>query len=257
MKTQPSDTFPPPRPDERVAGWLMYNGLHGLFSILNRMRVLHWRVEGLAHLPPRPTGGMLLVMNHLAWFDIPILGTMLPPHYRPTWLTKAELFDTPQGAWFFRSMRAVPVQRGKRDVQALHRSVQLLRAGAVLAVFPEGTRSRNGGLQPAHSGAVRLAAQAGVPVVPIGIHGSEQSPTRLFQRGRVVVRIGTPYVIEAPTRGDRVRLNSKQTHMLTEDMMCRIAALLPPAYRGVYAAAVPTPEYPQVANKCQNVSAPG
>jgi 1-acyl-sn-glycerol-3-phosphate acyltransferase len=214
-----------------MPGTLMYGLLYGLFHALIKLGWFRWRVEGLERLPPREMGGVLLAMNHVHWLDIPIAGTLLPVAYRPSWLGKSELFAHPVAAWWFRQMLVVPIQRGKRDVAALHMAVDLLRAGAVLLVFPEGHRSRTGILQPGQRGVIRLAVQSGVPVVPLTIFGSQHGVSGTLLRREVVLHVGEPYTIASTKR----KLPPDTMQALTDDLMRQIAAPLPASYHGAYA----------------------
>src|SRR5688500_16980387 len=123
-------------------GWLCY-GI--LWSILRALRLVpfRWKVEGLENLPPRDAGGMVIAMNHIHWMDIPVSGASLPLRYRLSWLAKSELFRNPLLGWWFRQMKVIPINRGKRDVAALETAVAALRDGAVLLIYPEGHRSRD------------------------------------------------------------------------------------------------------------------
>jgi 1-acyl-sn-glycerol-3-phosphate acyltransferase len=215
-----------------MAGKLMYGLLYLMFHGLIKLGWFRWRVEGLDRLPPRERGGVLLAMNHIHWLDIPMAGTLLPLAYRPSWLGKSELFAHPVAAWFFQQMQVVPIQRGKRDLAALHAATDLLRNGAVLLVFPEGHRSRSGVLQPGQRGIVRLAVQSGAPIVPLTIFGSQHGALGTLLRREVVLHVGEPYTIATETKR---KLPPDTMQALTDDLMRQIAAPLPAAYRGPYA----------------------
>ncbi len=114
-------------------------------------------------------------------------------------------------------------------------AVDILRQGGVLVMFPEGTRSKTGALQPGHQGVAVIAMHSGAPVVPVGISGSHlilQWPA-ILRRPRLVVSVGVPFYITPPSGpADRRRALVEST----EEMMLRLAALLPEKQRGVYAA---------------------
>lgn len=219
----------------RVLRIVMYGFL---YSILNFMRIIgwwRWSVEGLENLPPREAGGMLLVSNHSDWLDIPVLGALMPFKYRLSWLAKSELFQNPFARWFFTTMDVVPIRRGKRDIAALDQSVELLRNGAVMLIYPEGHRSGNGVLQEGRGGAIRLAMASQVPIVPIAISGSEHGIKGTLLRKRVIMRINKPYLVEQTSNG---KVPPALMEELTTDMMCRIAEMLPPEKRGPYGPAL-------------------
>lgn len=214
-----------------MLGKLMYAALYIYFHAMRLVGWFRWSVEGLDRLPPREAGGMVIVMNHVHWADIPVIGTMLPFRYRLSWLAKAELFENPILGWWLRQMMVIPIRRGRRDTAALETAVEALRAGAVLLIFPEGTRSRDGVLSSGRGGAVRMAMQAGVPILPIAITGTEHGARGSYSRRPVHLRIGEPYTV-APTPDGKIPPDVMD--QLTVDMMGRIAALLPEERRGIY-----------------------
>jgi 1-acyl-sn-glycerol-3-phosphate acyltransferase len=190
----------------------------------------NWKVEGTENLPPRPQGCVLAV-NHLNWTDIHLLGASLPLAHRPWWIAKVELFGSRLIAWWLREMQVIPIKRGKRDLTALVAAEDALRAGAALVIFPEGHRSDNGQLQEGKSGAVRLAVRSGCPIVPIAIWGTEHGLGGAATRKPIRLRIGKPYhpVVENPDH-----IPTSQMNELTDELMLRIAELMPEQYWGHY-----------------------
>lgn len=188
-----------------------------------------WTIAGLEHLPPRPPG-LIVAANHLDWLDIPVIGASLPYSYRLSWMAKAELFNKPLLARFFREMQCIPVRRGKRDIAAMLAAQNALLRGAAFLVFPEGHRSRTGGLQPGRSGAIRLAVRTGCPIVPLAIWGTEHGFRGVSLGNPIAVRVGKPY--HPAPRG--AHLSTKEMEDLTEDMMLRIAEMMPEQYWGAY-----------------------
>lgn len=119
------------------------------------------------------TGGVLLISNHQSYLDPPLLGTRL---YRPlAYLAKSELFEHGHFSWLIRTLNAFPVRQGKGDVGAMKESIRLLQEGWLLNMFPEGSRTPDGEIHPAQKGAALLIRRAGVPVVPVAIHGSHEA----------------------------------------------------------------------------------
>ncbi len=214
-----------------MVGVLVYGSLYIFIHACIKLRWWRWHVEGRELLPPRESGGMIVVMNHIHWLDIPAVGAMLPFKYRLSWLAKAEIFSGPIARWFFRSMQTIPIQRGKRDLAALDASVEAVNDGAVLLIYPEGTRSRSGMLRQGRGGAIRIAMQSGVPIVPIAITGTEHGLKGTLLRKPVTVRIGEPYTVAALPQE---KIPPDVMEQLTTDMMLRIARLLPAEYRGHY-----------------------
>jgi 1-acyl-sn-glycerol-3-phosphate acyltransferase len=202
-----------------------------LWAPLNLARRIwwNWRVEGIENLLP-PGQGMVLAVNHLNWTDIHILGASLPLRHRPWWIAKVEMFTNRFASWWLKNMHVIPIRRGKRDSAAMEAAEESLRAGAALVVFPEGHRSRTGGLLEGRGGAVRLAVRTGVPIVPIAIWGTEAGLKGAARREPIHVRIGKPYYISTPDG----KIPFDRMNALTEEMMLRIAELMPKQYWGYY-----------------------
>jgi len=208
-----------------------YRLVWGFLRLMNLIGWWRWKLDGLEHLPQRGKTGMIVVMNHVSWVDIIAIGGLLPLSHRLSWLAKSELFENPVFGWVLRNMHAIPVRRGLGDTGALEAAVGKLREGAVLMIFPEGTRSRDGKLRSGRGGAVRLALQAGVPLIPAAIVGSEHGFRGTWLRKPLRITIGEPFHLP-PTEGSRIP--ASQMNVLTEQMMLRIAALLPEDRRGEY-----------------------
>lgn len=137
------------------------------------------RAEGTANLPRE--GGYVLAANHISNLDPWPLGIPLFPRRFLRFMAKSELYWFPLGR-LVSAAGAFPVRRGQADLEAIETAVQLAREGHVIAMFPEGTRRRKGlrkKWQPVwHSGAARIALEAGVPLIPAAIRGTD-SLTRL------------------------------------------------------------------------------
>lgn len=213
-------------------GWLCYGFLYASFNVVRLIRWFRWSIEGIENLPPREASGMIIAMNHVHWADIPAIGALLPFKYRLSWVGKSELFRNPIAGWWLRQMNVIPINRGKRDTAALETMSQALRDGAVLLIFPEGTRSKSGVLKEGRGGAVRLAMQSGAPIVPVAVVGTEHGAVGTFSSKPVHLRIGKPFTV-APTPDGKIP--PELMEQLTYDMMHRIAELLPPERRGPYA----------------------
>lgn len=131
-------------------------------------RYFDLKVYGERHVPSR--GGVLIVSNHQSYLDPVLLGSKLR---RPlSFLAKSELFEIPYFGWLIRNLNAFPVRQGEGDVGAVRETIRRLREGHALILFPEGTRSPDGTLQPIQSGVGLIIRRAGVPVVPAVIDGS-------------------------------------------------------------------------------------
>jgi len=198
--------------------------LIGLFKLLTR-----WQVKGRENVPRE--GPVLVVANHLNLADPPLLGVSLGRTV--IFMAKEELFRSRLTAYFLSGFGSFPVHRGKLDRQALRSSQQVLADGLALAMFPEASRSRSARLKAAMPGSALIACHSGVPILPVGIIGTEQlrGVGWLFRRPRVTINIGKPFSLP-PVEG---KLTREKLVEYTDLIMRRIAELLPPQYRGVYA----------------------
>ncbi len=177
-------------------------------------------------------GPVILIVNHVNFLEAPILYCRLRP--RPvTALAKAEAWDNPLLGWLFDQWGTIPIRRGESDIGALRQALQVLKDGEILAVAPEGTRSRHGRLQRGRTGIVTLAMKSGAPLLPVVSHGGEAIGRNIRRLRRTPFRIlvGEPFYVD--TQGKR--LTRELRRQITDEIMYRVAALLPPAYRGVYA----------------------
>lgn len=170
-------------------------------------------VHGLAHIPrARPC---VLVSNHASAADIPIFLGHLPLQFR--FIAKDSLFRIPILGWCMRLAGYIGVDRGSptRAMRSLKRAATRLKTGFPVLVFPEGTRSRTGEIQPFNNGAFLIAIEAGVPVVPMAITGSYdivvRGSFRVRHGVRVDVVVGPPIEAKAYTAKQRARL-AEETH---------------------------------------------
>jgi 1-acyl-sn-glycerol-3-phosphate acyltransferase len=184
--------------------------------------VLRWlyrlRAEGRENLPA--SGGYVLAANHVSNFDPWPLGVPLWPRRFLRFMAKSELYWWPL-KYVITAGGGFPVRRGERDIEAINRAVELARQGYVVAMFPHGTRQRKGIVkrhQPkAHTGAARIALQAGVPLVPAAISGTD----RLARLGPLRVRYGKPIALD-DLDGEEL---SVAAHHATERLMTEIERL--------------------------------
>ena len=188
---------------------------------------LPWDVQGLENLPAK--GPVLVLMNHINFLDVIMPAFFLPRDV--VMLSKIENFRTWGLGFFVWAYGALSVRRGEADMQAMRRSLAVLKKGQVLCIAPEGTRSGDGRLQRGHDGAAFVAMQADVPVVPFVSYGHEKFLENLkrLRPTRLHIRVGEPFRFIRSKRRQREDLRAA-----TEEAMFRLAALLPPEYRGVY-----------------------
>jgi 1-acyl-sn-glycerol-3-phosphate acyltransferase len=163
--------------------------LVGALSVPVLRLVFRHRARGLAGVPAG--GGFVLAANHLSNFDPWPLGMAFFPHRYLRFMGKSELFWFPLGA-FLRACGAFPVRRGERDAEAIETAVRLCREGHIVVMFPEGTR-RSKGIRKKRearwrTGAARIALEAGVPLVPAAIAGTD----RLSRLAPLRVAFGEP-----------------------------------------------------------------
>jgi 1-acyl-sn-glycerol-3-phosphate acyltransferase len=136
--------------------------------------VFRLRAQGLEHVP---AGGFVLAANHNSNFDPWPLGMTLYPRRFLRFMGKSELFWTPLKQ-FITACGAFPVRRGERDLEAIRTATELCREGHIVVMFPEGTRRKKGLRKKhearAHTGAARIALDAGVPLIPVAIVGTDR-----------------------------------------------------------------------------------
>ncbi len=190
-----------------------------VFAVIARIRL-----QGRENVPRE--GAFIVASNHLSWLDVPLIPS---PFSRPVvYMAKDETFHS-EYAWLVRFMGAFPVKRGEADRQALRAADEQLKAGNILIIFPEGTRSKTHTLATAHAGLGMIALRAGVPIVPVAVWGSEKA-LKTF-RPRVNVIYGEPMTFKP--KGPKI--TREDIDGVTQQVMQKIASMLPPEYRGVYA----------------------
>jgi 1-acyl-sn-glycerol-3-phosphate acyltransferase len=205
--------------------WLYYVGRAVVKILL--LLLTRWEVRGRENVP---NGPLLVVANHVNLADPPIVG--LSVNRKVTFMAKEELFRSRFIGYILRQLGAFPVRRGRVDRRALRQAEQSLAQGLALVTFPEGRRSKNAQLQPALPGSALIAYKSQVPILPVGIAGTEKIKGIgwWFRRPRVIVNIGYPFHLP--------QVNGKVTKAeLTEFTHCimeHIAELLPIRYRGNY-----------------------
>jgi 1-acyl-sn-glycerol-3-phosphate acyltransferase len=199
----------------RPSGFYLFVGviswpvMYGLYRL---------RAEGMENLPP--TGGFVLAANHTSNFDPWPLGMPLWPQRYLRFMAKSELYWWPLRL-IIDAGGGFPVRRGERDMEAVQTAIELARRGGVVAMFPEGTRRRKGMRKKyrprAHTGAARIALEAGVPLVPAAIIGTD----RLARLGPLRVRYAAPIPVDDLLE----REPSIAAHEATERLMAEIARL--------------------------------
>lgn len=201
---------------------ILYHAIRWL-AIISFYATSRIRFRGRHNVPS--SGAFIIASNHLSWTDIPLISL----HFRRkvVYMGKDEYFSS-NLAWLVRFLGAFPVKRGEGDRQALRTGEDQLKKGNILAIFPEGTRSRTRAMAKAHAGLGMIALRSGVPVVPVAIWGSENALKKFGTS--VTISYGEPMVLTPKgkkiTRGD--------IDEATDLVMRKIAEMMPPEYRGVY-----------------------
>jgi 1-acyl-sn-glycerol-3-phosphate acyltransferase len=194
-------------------------------------RLMRYEFIGMEHIPP--SGQVIIATNHLSRFDIPLL-FCLPR--RPD--ITALVTDKYQGysffRWFTNTAGGIWIDRTKADFTAFRIAAEVLGQGRALGISPEGTRSVSGELLEGKSGTVLLALKTGAPIVPVGVYGTETvaQEWKRLRRPHLVGHFGPPLIFPPLERAEREALLQRYT----DEVMCQIAALLPPKYHGFYAA---------------------
>lgn len=210
----------------------MYAFLRGLMRTLVFVYLVGglFKVVGADNVPRK--GPIIVCPNHSATLDPPLV-----PAYTPradTWsMAKSEYFRKPLLRWLFKSYHAFPVVRHTADRAAIKRSFDLLKAGEVLIMYPEGTRVESGVLGAPEPGAGFLAQKAGCPVVPVGLTGTREclpKGAKWPRRTQVTITFGKPFVV-ATRRPDGTRVSHEDA---SDAIMAAIAELLPEQQRGAF-----------------------
>jgi 1-acyl-sn-glycerol-3-phosphate acyltransferase len=189
-------------------------------------------VIGMENIPVQ--GSYVAVSNHLGRLDPALVYYLLTR--KDVYLLVAEKYQKYAVVrWLVRHLDGMFIDRYNADFRTLRVILERLQNGGVVALAPEGTRSSSVALIHAWPGASYLAAKAGVPVLPVAVTGTEdvvvKDRLRHFKRIHIRIRVGEPFMLPPLNKQERDKILQQST----DEMMCQIAALLPPAYRGIYA----------------------
>lgn len=197
------------------------------------------RVTGLEHIPEE--GPALVVANHLGDADL-LIGLAFGPRL-PDTLAKVELYDIPVLGWLMEMYGVIWLHRGQPDRKALRAALQGLEEGRLVTIAPEGRESLTGGLEEATPGAAYLALKSEAPILPAVLTGTENrnlyGNLKRLRRTRITLTFGPVFQLEEDLAGRQEAIDAG-----TRRIMRTLAAMLPPEYRGVYAAELETPAQP-------------
>jgi 1-acyl-sn-glycerol-3-phosphate acyltransferase len=184
----------------------------------------HLHVSGKENVPRK--GGLLVISNHIATADPPILGSVFP---RPLhFMAKVEWFKNPVIGYLARQFLCFPIVRHSADRAALRYSLALLEHGQALAIYPEGTRAEDARLHVPEAGAGFLARQSNVPILPVATYGGE----KVWPKGSRIPRPAHAYLVYGkPFNLPDRKLSNQET---ADYMMSKVAELLPDNYRGYF-----------------------
>jgi 1-acyl-sn-glycerol-3-phosphate acyltransferase len=173
-----------------------------------------------------------MTSNHLGVLDAPLVFSLIKRRDATSLVAKKHQRN-PFFRWVVNKAGGIWINRQQVDFQAIRASHEFVKNGGLLGIAPEGTRSSTGALIEPKTGVAFLASKADVPIVPIAIIGTQNAGREILRLARpeIEVRFGQPFRLPNINRKDRESAMKRNT----DEIMCHIAALLPPEYRGVYA----------------------
>ena len=204
------------------------NFVNGVIRVFVELTVRP-HIEQLDLVPMK--GPYLIAANHVNTMDGLVMFTYIPP--RPlTTLSKEENFSNPFNRMVSEAWGAIPIKRGTVDNTAMSLALDALKNDKLLAIMPEGTRSGTGVMAQGKPGILPLAVKSGAPIIPVGLYGHEDiwKNVRSFRKTDFYLNVGQPFRIKATMRD----LDRERRQIITDELMYRIAMLLPEKYRGYY-----------------------
>ena len=191
-------------------------------------------------------GPLIVYSNHTGQIEVAVLFGHLQPRPMTGW-AKMEAWDNAFLQWLFNLWRLIPVRRGEGDTTALRKAIAALEKGYIFGIAPEGTRNITGRLKRAHPGTVLLAIHSGAPLLPLAHWGGEKFLKNLkrLRRTDFHIRVGEPFVLDLGGR----RATREIRQQIVDDMMVRLAQLLPPEYHGSYEKVTKSPDFARTSVK--------
>ncbi len=202
-----------------------------LVATFKFLTAIAFRVDDaqLERIPQK--GPLILVGNHVHFVEAPVTYSRMQPR-QTTALALADRWDKGWSRWMLDLIGAIPIHRGESDLSAMRKALEMIKAEYIVFIAPEGTRSGDGRLQKGHPGVVLLALRSGAPLLPMVQYGFEncEDNMRRLRRTDFYIAVGKPFHLN--TRGSKATRQVRQ--QMVDEIMYQLAALLPPAYRGVY-----------------------
>ncbi len=204
-------------------------------------RFVNWAIKRLSHMLVKTDlgqmakvpakGPLIVVVNHVNFLDAPVFFVHALP--RPvTALVKIETWDNPLLGPLFTLWDAIPIRRYQLDLKAFEEAQRVIKAGKILVISPEGTRSGDGKLLKGLPGVILLAARTGAPILPAVYYGHENVWTRIKKLRRSEFHLVVGEQFRLNIKG--IALSRDVRQQVTDEIMYQLAALLPEKYRGVY-----------------------
>lgn len=181
-------------------------------------------------------GPLIVISNHTGQLEVAVYFGQLATRPITAW-AKIESWDNVFLNWLFNLWGLIPVRRGEGDTSALKKAMKALDDGYVFGIAPEGTRNKTGRLKRAHPGAVLLAVHSGAPILPVVHWGGENFLKNLprLKRTDFHIRVGKPFKLEL----NGAKMTREIRQQIADEMMIRIAELMPQEYRGEYEKFMP------------------
>ncbi len=202
--------------------------------ILRRLLDLIAKIDVIGKENVPETGAYVIATNHLGLIDATLVYYAID-----RWDLFVPTAEKRQEIWFYRwlskYLNLIFIDRFNPDPKAMRKMITLMEEGNILVIAPEGTRSPVGSMQEGKPGVSYLAAKLNRPIIPVGLGGTEDKEIidnlKHLRRSHITIRAGTPFTLPPlPKHGRSEALKAD-----TDEIMCRIAALIEPKYRGVYA----------------------
>jgi len=204
----------------RLVNWVLRRAFHSVC-----------RIDGKEFKQIPPTGPYIMVGNHINFLEIPLVLSELD-NPMVTGMAKKESWNNPLFYFLFNQWGIIQVDRNQIDREAFRLSTEALSSGKIVAIAPEGTRSKTGRMLPGKPGVMLLALKSRAPLLPVGFFGYENfwENFKHLRRTEFHVNVGQPFRLNV--NSDTLARDERQA--VTDEIMYKIAELLPEKYRGHY-----------------------